>query len=690
MGYSLIATVNGTNTGSGTTLDCSGTLNLQDGDLLVALANWYGSTTTVAIDTTDTDNQMVAEELGASGSERLGYGYLLSASANAAATFRMTLGAAQTYRAIVVYQFRPSATAYLVAPPAVATGSGITATSDSISPEGTDILVIGLGRSGTGSIADHEIGGDVEDGEQTVGTYNTIFYKAFATDQTDIYATFSQGSGGYAAAIMAFSDVNITISADCDELISPVLGEATGTAKVQHFEDFSGYVNGVSPTNWTAKWDMTRSYLLTEAQAGTIGGQICRVVREDEESDTLSGFQLGSDLTALVKTEARCRVYSTRGGWDDPLLVICGNGDEGAEEGYILKLIGSQLAVVRMDAGVETELATAAVPVAITGTAWFRVRFEVDESSSVNARIWIDGVAEPATWDIQYDDSASPLAAGWFGIVNYSNSFDCDVLSVGVGGLSPIEIQFAAGTMSGYLPAAMTVTTADLDEAMGWLPVPTCTARWGVNCSLNERLPNVWGECSIQEGARADDLIIPPVIGSATALSGAVCAMDATLPVAYGEARTGLRCGNNLLLPVPSVEITIRIPFQMTMNKPLPMLLVSATASSSLDISLNGLLPVPRISATASRVSSLSVNSLLPALVFSGDILCGAVGSVSGTLPDLLAEASAYEIGGFSIDGLLPTLLMAAHGSGEDVGPGGSSIHDFSRFTDYVLQFSRW
>lgn len=114
MAYSFIALASATNDGSGATLDATASLNVQAGDLLIACCKWEGSDTTIAVakNSGSPANQFTFDSVDhivfASSGAASGVGYLLSASADATATFTMTLGVAGTFRKFFVLQFRHS------------------------------------------------------------------------------------------------------------------------------------------------------------------------------------------------------------------------------------------------------------------------------------------------------------------------------------------------------------------------------------------------------------------------------------------------------------------------------------------------------------------------------------------------------------------------------------------------------
>lgn len=110
MGLTFIASASGTNDASGATLDCSASLNVVAGDLLVCwVCNETGASTySVGSVSGSPPNTFTFDAGDAIANSVFGQmGYLLTAAADAAATFRCTWGTARDFRRLIVMQFRP-------------------------------------------------------------------------------------------------------------------------------------------------------------------------------------------------------------------------------------------------------------------------------------------------------------------------------------------------------------------------------------------------------------------------------------------------------------------------------------------------------------------------------------------------------------------------------------------------------
>lgn len=198
-----------TASGSETTLD-SIEINVAAGDLLVVLCRWDGATTTAAVAaTTGEANAMTMEAVEVVDSKHCSVvGYKIGAAANATATFRLTLGAARTYRYINVMQFRPDSgeTVTKVAGPGYNSGTGTAIASDSLSPAGSDLLICGFAGVYDNNAASCQIGADEADDIEVTNAYGSVWYKIYTESQTDITANATlSGSQAWIAAMLAFN-----------------------------------------------------------------------------------------------------------------------------------------------------------------------------------------------------------------------------------------------------------------------------------------------------------------------------------------------------------------------------------------------------------------------------------------------------------------------------------------------------
>jgi hypothetical protein len=209
MSLAYVASTTARATGSGTTLDTASSLNVQAGDLLIGVSVFFGSSTTVGMaDTDGTTNVLTMLSVYNSGNMNICLGYKLVAESDAAAIFRMTLGANKTYRDIWIYQFRPDSgdTLSLDTEGYSATGTGTAVQSGDFNTSGTDEIVIaGTYLNGGKSFSNQIIADAAADGNLIGSTDGDTWYKLFTSGQTGIHAQETlSGSDSWIVAIAAF------------------------------------------------------------------------------------------------------------------------------------------------------------------------------------------------------------------------------------------------------------------------------------------------------------------------------------------------------------------------------------------------------------------------------------------------------------------------------------------------------
>jgi hypothetical protein len=187
-----------------TTVDCSSSLNVQDGDLLVVHVGWQdaesGNTVVVAKDSGSPANNFTfdAEDQAVNSNDTGGaVGYALSAAADSSATFRFTVSADSRRMTIVVLQFRPTA-GYTVSKDTsnIATGNGTALASGQISTADANEVIIGGGSSAGGAGFESQlIGGAAADGNTDANDYSTGWYKIVSSLQSNITAQVTGGAG---------------------------------------------------------------------------------------------------------------------------------------------------------------------------------------------------------------------------------------------------------------------------------------------------------------------------------------------------------------------------------------------------------------------------------------------------------------------------------------------------------------
>ncbi len=216
MALTFIAMAVGTNAGSGTTLDTSASLNVAAADLLIAVGIHDGATTTIAVakDSGSPANTFTFDAvniLEASFNDLyLAQGYVLSAAADATATFRMTLGAARAFRSIFVLQFRPGAgdTVTKDGNGAIAQGAVAAVSSGNFDTSGTDEVVVGGYADFSGQNTGSELINGVAATEPTGSpdaNFSSVWYRILTASFTGGAATATlAGAGDWLCGGIAF------------------------------------------------------------------------------------------------------------------------------------------------------------------------------------------------------------------------------------------------------------------------------------------------------------------------------------------------------------------------------------------------------------------------------------------------------------------------------------------------------
>lgn len=184
---------------SGTPGDMASSLNVAAGDLLIALWGCYNDPGAVSIaDTDGSTNSFTMLTTANSGALYTGIGYVLSATADATATFRLTFGTSRGYTGFIVYQFRPDAgeTVSLDTSGASAAGSSTTPQSANFTTTGDDEVAVATLYLSNGKTwnDNREIGDVACDGYTDPRIEHHGWYKIFAATQSGIHAQANMGA----------------------------------------------------------------------------------------------------------------------------------------------------------------------------------------------------------------------------------------------------------------------------------------------------------------------------------------------------------------------------------------------------------------------------------------------------------------------------------------------------------------
>lgn len=210
---------------------------------------------------------------------------------------------------------------------------------------------------------------------------------------------------------------------------------------------------GQVPDGWTRRWAMVEAI-------GSTPHDISPVIHQthlDEEPSllwrtsnfastgygalTMDAIDADADrddveILATVSLNASSSAADTQ-----PVLVVRQSGATSSEAGYVLELNveAQEISISKLVAGARTQLDVAAAAMVYENRV-LRVRFQVLGSAGTatqKGKVWTDGDAEPAGWDVESTDTAIS-AAGGVGFASQDAPMRwATFFSVGTGGSTP-------------------------------------------------------------------------------------------------------------------------------------------------------------------------------------------------------------------------------------------------------------
>jgi hypothetical protein len=188
--------------------------------------------------------------------------------------------------------------------------------------------------------------------------------------------------------------------------------------------DFSEYASGAPAAGWTQMWDPT-AYFAVADEAGATGGKVLQwsATGQSRNRWALAYDGLGDRTDQSVYTEFRVR--SLGGGASAYYMgsaAVRVSGTASDERGYALFFVvvpstGAKAVVLSTwSAGAYVQLGSYTYDWQLD--AWYAVRLEA-VGTTIRARVWPRGTAEPATWQLSATDSRYP--AGRPGVSHHDN-----------------------------------------------------------------------------------------------------------------------------------------------------------------------------------------------------------------------------------------------------------------------------
>lgn len=256
-----------------------------------------------------------------------------------------------------------------------------------------------------------------EDGATLVRTVTGL------TSETYTYTTALADFPTSSTALLKVYQVSATVGRGyAAEYVIPVF------TITEYATDFSEYDVGTQPSDWTAGWNTGNFTALVQESGGV---KYLKITNTADARGLLSwdlpGTFADGEIIAKIKAVGRSTTTSVV-----VMNMVClrAGGAAGSENNYRFGLDRdlSGSAVAEYVAGVTATVATNAAPT-WTLTEWRWMRLQII-GTTIKARTWLDGTAEPDTWLITTTDSS--LASGLAGLSLFDSGNDMEVAEVTV------------------------------------------------------------------------------------------------------------------------------------------------------------------------------------------------------------------------------------------------------------------
>lgn len=214
MGWTLIASAENVLDAAGATMDTTTSLTVAAGDLLVGAFKHEGAADVISCaSVSGSPPNTFTFDVGDYASHVNGdlhgtYGYVLSAAADAAATFRMTDSASRPYRGMIIWQFRPDVGDVVSKDGSnIGQGSDANPTSGTMTTTGTDVVAIGMyAQYNAEPLLTREINNVSADGfEDALASVFSSWYRLLTAPMTSAAADATKsGVASWLCDIIAF------------------------------------------------------------------------------------------------------------------------------------------------------------------------------------------------------------------------------------------------------------------------------------------------------------------------------------------------------------------------------------------------------------------------------------------------------------------------------------------------------
>ena len=225
-----------------------------------------------------------------------------------------------------------------------------------------------------------------------------------------------------------------------------------------YYTDFSEYSTGVIPSDWSDVWRSGSGYTVETVGGSIYGGQDLQTSITGTAFNRLCSWDDVSAAHADVEILALLMQDGSIPTSSGISIAVVGRGDASDGDGYMAGLDNSadQFQIKHNNSVLGSASWTE------SSGEYFWVRFRLN-STSLDAKIWVDGDAEPGSWDISITDSTN-TAAGYQGFYQrrHGGTKHCDYFAVGTAG------DTAPDPPSGDIPNKIYTRNQSIVRASRW------------------------------------------------------------------------------------------------------------------------------------------------------------------------------------------------------------------------------
>lgn len=199
--------------------------------------------------------------------------------------------------------------------------------------------------------------------------------------------------------------------------------------------DFSEYPVGVLPSDWTPIWVTANSTWSVQNVADATDGQALHHTATADARRAITWGAVGT-VTGDYDILAKWKTSDSLSG-NIPIRIftfVSGTSTQSTQQGYQLDgLFPSTIRIGRtLNGSYSTLVSNTSIP-AMAANTWYWYRFR-KVGSTLEARIWADGAAEPSTWHVSVSNTQFNSGPVGIGAYDFDGVRDIDFFSVGTNG----------------------------------------------------------------------------------------------------------------------------------------------------------------------------------------------------------------------------------------------------------------